>query len=746
MRTLITYWLTALLLVVLTACGGGGDSTSIKLSTSAIQLEGVQGEYGDSEIVSVSYQGDGVIAGYPPNVPEAYWLSIETVKDVKGQADFRINLSPYTTAGAYQTTLRFVTGHADGSDLKYLDVKVTANVGTPFTVTNTPMTFVRLRGTSTVLPATGFSLQVQGSRSTWTATADASWLKVTPASGTGAATVQVTATMDASATDGDAFIRFKTSSTSAEQVRKVSLSSRAAQLVASPTTLSFTIDTNTTTADLQQALQITDELQGSLSAQNLAWTLKSSSANWLTLSQPTGNSAPATTVQVQLDPTVMATLPIGTYAEQFTLGYTDVDGIERELSIPVNVKVTSPSLSYVGPQVGQAGQAGELIVRGSGFQQTPALTQIKLGGQLVNIKAIESDTQLRLEYPALAAGTYPLTFVSNSPLNRSTASFTLVDAQPLTTQFVSTGTQYKKLVHDPRHHRLYALDAAQTMIDEFDVSGNSVALLKSHAAAGVKDIALSADTEALYQITAQELQRVDLTASTWTATTLTRIEPGYCSIQFKTLAVTNNNDAVMSTEYWACSGYSDIYRYQANTRQTTNVGSQYQGRVITSRDGSRILVSGSGLSPGAYAYLIDTESFSTLPYNYSLNAPASAISGKPNRILLNHNQVLSGQLIAQGLLEPSNVPWLAVLSEDGSKAFAVGQTSMMSATSTVTVYDLTKRDASNQFVKSAQLSLPTALYSDGAYGYYHPDVITRRFDDRVLFIAAETGLQVVALP
>lgn len=120
-----------LLSVFIAACGGGGGSgTKVSVLPKSVTFQVVQGDSVPAPInLDVSYVGDGVVVGYPPNVPQPGWLNVSTVQNSPGAATFAlaINSTNYD-AQTLRTTLRFATGRinnqGDPTDLAYTDVPV----------------------------------------------------------------------------------------------------------------------------------------------------------------------------------------------------------------------------------------------------------------------------------------------------------------------------------------------------------------------------------------------------------------------------------------------------------------------------------------------------------------------------------------------------------------------------------------------------------------------------------------------
>jgi len=127
-----------LVVAALGACGGGGGSSgtstnssnSVTLSQTAINWEQFQSQSGQYSpktfTIRVTFHGAGVVIGYPPGFSPPSWLSTgDPVPVAPEQFDFSITLRPAANSqGQYSTTLRFVTGNADGSQGAYQDLSI----------------------------------------------------------------------------------------------------------------------------------------------------------------------------------------------------------------------------------------------------------------------------------------------------------------------------------------------------------------------------------------------------------------------------------------------------------------------------------------------------------------------------------------------------------------------------------------------------------------------------------------------
>lgn len=137
----------------LSACGGGGggSGTSISVSPSSLSFTSTTaGSAPAAQAVQVNFDGDGLLIGFPPEVPQPSWLGVDILSESNSGADVRVSIvETDLPPGARSTTLRFVTGHSDGTAIKYKDVAIS------YTVTGDPLD-------ASIEPSSGGGTAAQG--------------------------------------------------------------------------------------------------------------------------------------------------------------------------------------------------------------------------------------------------------------------------------------------------------------------------------------------------------------------------------------------------------------------------------------------------------------------------------------------------------------------------------------------------------------------------------------------------------
>ena len=201
----LTRWfVVAALCALASGCGGGGGGSnvgggaggssaqySVSVSPAKVQFSTIVGPTAAmTQQVTATFVGDGLVVGYPPGVATPTWLSVNVVGTPHSspvQVQFVVAAATFTFAQTFTTTVRFVSGKADGSQVVTQDVPVTLTVRDPFRLDTSKVELDATQGT----PANTRQVTVQGLGINWTATPDQAWVRVSPASSSSTAIVTV---------------------------------------------------------------------------------------------------------------------------------------------------------------------------------------------------------------------------------------------------------------------------------------------------------------------------------------------------------------------------------------------------------------------------------------------------------------------------------------------------------------------------------------------------------------------------
>jgi hypothetical protein len=185
-------------LALLGACGGGGggggsssNGFSISLDKSSVSFSIAKGSpLIHRQDVVATFEGDGVIVGYPPGVAPAPWLFVsQTGSESPTQFTFTLSVDPTSLTSNVSTTLRFLSGKADGSTVVQRDLQVSVEVLQR--VSALPETQSVQLEYRLVPSRPSATISVYADGLTWTAASDQPWATLDRSSGAGQQDLQV---------------------------------------------------------------------------------------------------------------------------------------------------------------------------------------------------------------------------------------------------------------------------------------------------------------------------------------------------------------------------------------------------------------------------------------------------------------------------------------------------------------------------------------------------------------------------
>ncbi len=231
-----------------------------------------------------------------------------------------------------------------------------------------------------------------GGTLSWTASSNAAWLTLTPASGTAPSTVTVSASISglSAGTYNGTITITATGATNTPQTVPVTLTVQAPSptIAFNPASLTFSgIQGGSNPAT--QALNITNSGGGTLN-----WAA-SSNAAWLTLTLASGTAPSTVTVTVGI-----SGLSAGTYNGTITLTATGATNTPQTVPVTLTVQAPSPTIAYSPTSLAFSG------MQGGSNPATQALNITNSGGGTLNWAASSNAAWLTL---TLASGTAPST-------------------------------------------------------------------------------------------------------------------------------------------------------------------------------------------------------------------------------------------------------------------------------------------------------------------------------------------------
>ncbi len=297
------------LFLMLAGCGGGGGggssgnngglssgggSYSISIDKASVTFSATtNGDGPESVIVKAQFKGDGVIVGYPPNVPEASWLSVSTVSSTSNSATFELTAFPGYSVKNYSTTLRFVTGKENGTNLKYVELPISLNVKEGFSAgaSVTQFNFQSTGRITSAITPIDYQINIKGDDSDWKISSD-SWITVDKNSGKGSSVVKASIN-PTGANYGDNIGKITVTDSVSKRSYDFNVHYRLlhADVSVDVKKHHFSIDENTPTSELSSSFVVSDSLQG-ISEENIfTWSFVSSSADWVSLEENSGTTA-----------------------------------------------------------------------------------------------------------------------------------------------------------------------------------------------------------------------------------------------------------------------------------------------------------------------------------------------------------------------------------------------------------------------------------------------------------------------
>lgn len=310
----------------------------------------------------------------------------------------------------------------------------------------------------------------------------------------------------------------------------------------------------------------------------------------------------------------------------------------------VNVTYTIASQTQgdvVAPRTAIESVPGEVILRGNGLDAVTSAALDATAGIVTNI----SETEIHVDYPALAAGSYAISLNGSAipfsgTLEVVTApsySATILDyPEPLASGALKT------LVYDDASRALFAaVTYAQTGSNEVLRYAHNGAVWSSPARAVVPElraIALSADGANILAISDNAMTELDAETLNLTGTYAGPFTTPFEMSNYLTrdLVVANDGNAIVTTDVNG-SGYTDIYFYSPISHVFTMaspVDSLYRGTPNVSLDGSRVVLMQGFLTPPPEVrqYIASTGQFAATPVD--LNQGYAALSGNAERIVI----------------------------------------------------------------------------------------------------------------
>lgn len=676
--TTIKMVMLSVAVLVLTACGGGGGGgggngagKNTSISVSPIQLTFNNTPYSTAQTeVHVTFKGDGVIVGYPVGIADPGWLSVAEVSHTATSAIFSVSAASVGTPGTYKSTLRFITGREDGSDIKYVDVEVTNNVFEQFDVSfESNASFVGKKSVGVTSPLEGYPIHINLSTTNWTITSETPWLTFSQHAGRGAATVVVSA--DVSKAEygiSQGSFSVKSAEQNITKTFSVSLDVKHAQPVISTPLVEFNINGETDVGELIKELVITDENNGTVAAEIYDWSFisRSSSSPWLSLSKTSGSTGDSDHPKLVIDKNYFSQLNGSVWGGEIALSLRNQFQRSVEYTVKVNLSVNLPQLSNISPYIGVEGKVNKAIVRGQGLPANIDDAVLSIAGQIVTVEAVDDSSQMRIKIPPLSPGLYTLGVENKLGIETPLLTYMVVSQNGLVSSSIESASRREKILYDAERQQLFAVNRDDSIVERYKLIDGNWVQLAYLAVPALTDISLSPDGNILLVLSKKNIYTVDLHSENFQSTLVRFLDSDWCGIYMDHGAMTNTGDYLIVQKYENCSGYTDFAKFSLQEGNFSEINFRaYNGIAIATTDGSRVYIGGNGLSPAPEVSMYQSldGSFTTTPVNYNLSAISVGKDG--SKVILQDTDVYSSSLVLLG-----NLPYgVALVSGDSSKAY-----------------------------------------------------------------------------
>src|SRR4051812_3618642 len=244
-----------------------------------------------------------------------------------------------------------------------------------------------------------------------------------------------------------------------------------------------------------------------------------------------------------------------------------IGGSPATINVAYQVGVVTPPPESLAPSVGAAGVSGDVVLRGSGLA---SVTSVSFGATPAVDFTAMSDSEIRATYPALTAGTLPISLNSGAGAVPFSQSVTLVPAGTLaaaTLAYLTPPQNMRGLAFDPVTQTLFVgagfSNATSNQVLGYTFAAGAWQLPQSATVQNLRNLALSLDRTHLLAIT--DTSVVDLVPASLiaqTTTTFTTVPDPF----LKGIVVTNDGQAfIVSSSTTTGPGHHWLYNVAAHT-------------------------------------------------------------------------------------------------------------------------------------------------------------------------------------
>ena len=442
-------------------------------------------------------------------------------------------------------------------------------------------------------------------------------------------------------------------------------------------------------------------------------------------------------------------------------------GSPKTLNVTYTVDPFPPPPNALAPSVATANVAGELIIRGSGF--VPG-TQVFFGATQGGTPSVVSETEIRVSYPALAAGDYPVSLQTASGTISFGKSLTVIEPPAFDTtslSYLAAPQQVRGLVYEPLSKALLVslkhADTANNQLLRYAYESSAWQPPTSATIADLRDIALSLDGSTLFAVTEPALLELNPATLSVAKTVPRPASTPFTQERLKGLAVANDGNVVVTTGLASgFTGSSQLYFYSPaqssfTQAQVTGAGfSQFYHAVAGApTNGAYVNILQGFLSPAqpVYRYNASTRTLSSTGFPISHGKPALAENGNVpafdragSRMIVpeataSNVPIFDMSFQLRGALPSTTVAY--ALSPDAQRAYALTRES---GSCLLRAYTLGGVAAGSTAVLTeiTNAIVPATITCPTTGGFNERKMIVTPADDTA-FIAGELGIAVVKL-
>ena len=280
-----------------------------------------------------------------------------------------------------------------------------------------------------------------------------------------------------------------------------------------------------------------------------------------------------TQARVTLQPRSPAVLGLGKFTSTVTIIACSTDttcsgaqigGSPATVNVEYQVGVQTPPPESLAPSVGAASVAGDVVLRGTGFA---SVTSVSFGGTPASDFTAMSDSEIRATYPALAAGTLPISLASGLGPVAFGQSLTLVPAGTLAAATLAYSTppqNMRGLAFDPVTQTLFVgvgfSSPTNNQVLSYTFAAGLWQLPQQATAANLRNIALSLDRTRLLALTDTSVVELSPAALIVQATTLpTDVNTTTPDAFLKGIVATNDGQALITSSSPTATGQHWLY-------------------------------------------------------------------------------------------------------------------------------------------------------------------------------------------